>query len=294
MNYKFIILLIIIPILLYFYYIKNETFNNKIIQNKPYIWMYWENYPGKTRPVYLDICLETIQKNCSRDFNIVVLDEILVYNYLPNLRKDLSDKLNINQKTDIIRIELLYKYGGIWMDFDTIVTRNLLPIIKKLKKWDFVGFGCHTGYNCSNGHPKPANWVMASNKNTELMKIIKETQNKIFQLYTKDQLKINYHILGRTTLWNTIQYLQQHNNWDYYHWDSKCLERDSIGNILRNDRTISYEDIDKKCLNKMLFVPIYNSAPGFPKWFLKLTRQQLLNSDMLISKLFRLSLGIKN
>ena len=53
---------------------------------------------------------------------------------------------------------------------------------------------------------------------------------------------------------------------------------------------ISNEDIDRKCLDKLLFVPIYNTAPGFPKWFKKMSKQQLLNKNFLISKFFRLSL----
>ena len=33
------------------------------------------------------------------------------------------------------RIKLLYEYGGVWLDTDTIVMRNLAPIMKKLENW---------------------------------------------------------------------------------------------------------------------------------------------------------------
>ena len=37
------------------------------------IFMYWETLPGKTKPTYLDLCYETILKNCSQDFKIHML-----------------------------------------------------------------------------------------------------------------------------------------------------------------------------------------------------------------------------
>ena len=103
--------------------------------------------------------------------------------------------------------------------------------------------------------------------------------------------KVNYHILGRSLLWKSINYLLKYNHdWNYYHYDSKCIERDSNGKKLINKRSLSNENIDKQCINKYLFIPIYNTAPGFPKWFRDMNKTELLNSNMLISKLFRKSL----
>ena len=57
----------------------------------------------------------------------------------------------------------------------------------------------------------------------------------------------------------------QRQNWDYYHYNSYC-RRDSSFNKYVNKRLISDEDHDVKCEHS-LFVPIYNTAPGFPDWF---------------------------
>ena len=77
--------------------------------------------------------------------------------------------------------------------------------------------------------------------------------------------------------------------WDYYHYDSKCLERDSNFKKIRNNRLLSDEDLDQKCINDSLFIPIYNTAPGFPEWFKNLSKNEILERNMLISKLFRKS-----
>jgi len=266
-------------------YTKYNKYNN--------IWLYWENKPGKTKPEYLKLCEESVYKHCSEDFRIYLLDENTVYDFLPNLRKDIN-QLTIPQKTDYIRLHLLNKYGGIWLDSDILVMQNLLPIVYKLNNYDFVGFGCHYR-NCSKGgYGSPANWVMASKKNGILIDKCINNCDKILKKNTMQFLnnKSNYFKLGRNIIWDQIKYCKKNiKNWDYYHFDSKCLERDSNHVKIRNKRLISKENIDPKCENKMLFIPIYNTAPGFPKWFLNLNKEQLLKQNLLISKLFRKSLN---
>ena len=69
-----------------------------------------------------------------------------------------------------------------------------------------------------------------------------------------------YHLLGRETLWSEIKYLQTNDKqWNYYHYDSKCIERDSKNKKLYNNRAISNENIDEHCQDKYLFIPIYNT-----------------------------------
>ena len=180
------------------------------------------------------------------------------------------------------------------MDSDIIVIRNLYPILHKLKEYDYVGFGCH--YKKCNintiGYPKPANWVMGSRMNGKLVSKCLDSANSLLDTNPSIFSK-KYHALGRNLLWTSIDILLKEDKyWNYYHYDSKCIERDSDGNKLINKRSLSNEDIDQKCMDKYLFIPIYNTAPGFPKWFRDMDRNRLLNSSMLISKLFRTSLSV--
>lgn len=292
----YIIIIIILLIVCYIYYknsIKIDTFiSTKNTKLPNYIWLYWENKPNTIKPVYLNLCFETIKKHNSNNFKIYLLDQTTIYKFIPNIRNDLDKYLTIPQKADYIRLLLLEKYGGIWLDSDIIVIRNLYPILLKLKEYDYVGFGCHSKY-CNintNGYPKPANWVMVSRKNGKLVSKCLASANNMLDTNPSIFSK-NYHMLGRNLLWNSINILLKEDKyWNYYHYDSKCIERDSNGNKLINRRSLSNEDIDNKCIDKYLFIPIYNTAPGFPKWFRIMDRKKLLNSSMLISKLFRKSL----
>lgn len=285
MNTLILILIIILIIIIFIKLLfQNENFFDSA---KPHIWMYWENKPGKDKPKFLQLCYQTIQKKCQNSFNIILLNEKTVYNYLPNLRNDLDKYLSIPQKADYIRLSLLYKYGGIWIDSDTIVIKDLKPLWNKTKEYEFIGFGC-IGSNCKNlesGYPKPSNWVMISRKSGVLMKeCLKEAD---LLLKNKPNIfKKEYHIIGRKLLWSKIKVLLKTKKWNYLHMPSKCIERDSIGNKYVNRRLISDEDYDKKCKDKIYFLPVYNTAPGFPKWFLNLSKNELLKSNMLISKMF--------
>jgi len=107
---------------------------------------------------------------------------------------------------------------------------------------------------------------------------------------TPFMLKLNYHCLGKDLLWQHIVKLAATKTWSYYHVSSRCLERDSQGRKLTNDRMISNEDIDTACKSKLIFIPVYNTAPGFPNSFLEMSEKELMASNMLISKYFRLAL----
>lgn len=293
----YLILVLIFSICILFSFKKyNENFINKYSKiNRPYIWLYWENINNKIRPKYLDLCYETILKNCSNSFNIILLNEKNIVEYLPNIRKDLSDKLvKIPMKVDYYRYNLLYKYGGIWIDFDTIIIKDLLPIYNLLRKYDYIGFGCY--YNnkiClkKTGYPNPANWVLISRKKNIMFKKCIDECDRLLDKYSANFFKKNYHIFGKNLLPMAIKFC--HDNipdWKYLHFPSKCIERNSSGIKLTNELLISNSEIDTNCKKHYYFVPIYNTSPGFPSWFKNLSKVNIIKSNTLISKLFRYAL----
>ena len=212
MIYTIIFLLVVFL----FIYLKNKKYKNSDNFNK--IWLYWENENNSVKPEYLNLCYKTVLKNCSKNFKIHLLNEKTVYDYLPELRKDINKKLLLPQKTDYIRYNLLYNYGGIWLDSDIIVLNDLSIIIDKLNKYDFVGFGSNST-NTKNGYPYPSVWAFAAQKNTTLMKNCIDNCDKYLDLYNESYLKSNYHIFGRLNLWKNIKLLLE-KNWKYYHFDS--------------------------------------------------------------------------
>lgn len=86
----------------------------------PVIWLYWENAENRLEP-------PEIIKRCKKiyeKYNIIILNEKTIHDYLPDLI-DCSRLLFLAQKVDYYRAKLLYEYGGIWIDFDTILLDNI-------------------------------------------------------------------------------------------------------------------------------------------------------------------------
>ena len=268
--------------------IQNHNFkmDNKT-NGKPKIWMYWETPVNTTKPAYIELCQESVMRNCRKDFDVIMLSPDNIEIYLGKLPNEIQG-LRIPQKADYIRLLALYRYGGIWLDSDIIVFRTLLPLMDPLQVYDFAGFGCHRG-DCetrTRGYGKPANWAMIARPNSILMKMCLDKARHIYRYFNLN-LPQNYHKLGRELLWSQIMKLEK-SVWSYHHFDSKCIERDVHGKKYINERFLSEtEEINLSC--NSYFIPMYNTAPGFPSWFIKLSREEILSSNMFISKLLHYS-----
>ena len=88
------------------------------------IFSYWE--PKQNIPYYLQLCVETWKKFLP-GFPIIILDNSSIRNYIDidsygaNL---FSGKFFLPQIADAIRAMLLEKYGGIWLDLDTVILND--------------------------------------------------------------------------------------------------------------------------------------------------------------------------
>jgi hypothetical protein len=257
--------------------------------------MYWETLPGKKKPGYIDLCIESVKFNCGKCFDIRVLDNKTIYKYLPEVKNiDLSN-LNLPQKVDYYRYCLLEKYGGVWLDADILVVKCICPFYNKLKNNDYVGFGC--GFNkgtCTrsmNGHSKPLNWFMISKKNTDFIKCVKTKATNKINYYNNIQKQIPYHDIGKVLLHECYNDLNKNNKWDYEHVSSKCQEYDSSGNKLNNIMIdFNWED----CIDDRIFFPLYNTAPGYPDWFKNLSKEELKENDSYLKPIIKMAFIQKN
>ena len=304
-----LILLIILTIILIIIFCFLNTLNsNKSTENfetktPKIIWTYWENLNGATEyPTHIKLCLETFYKHLS-NYQIIVLDQNLIKQYLPNVRNDF-DQLLIAQKVDYYRIALLEKYGGIWIDADTIIMRNFDEIFEKLDSgYDFVGFGC-TGVICFNGKYRPSNWLLASKKNGLLMKTTLDLLNNKLNLI-KSEIAYNnnnnnnnnnygYHDFGKLVIWQAIDILKKNNNYDYYHYGAEYDgSRDSDGYWIETSRHFDTKNIKLIDESKLFLVFLTNSGINEQQpWVATTTRDKLLNGPYWISKYFRKSLNL--
>lgn len=96
------------------------------------VWLQGE----ENAPEIVKACFRSIRRNCSQQ--LVVLDGTTLGKWIqlpaPILRKWREGKIRPAHFTDICRTELLYRYGGIWLDATAFVMR---PVPEEILAEDF-------------------------------------------------------------------------------------------------------------------------------------------------------------
>ena len=100
------------------------------------IWQYWET--RGTKPKFIDRLRELAKKNSGVD-TVLVTPETLRF-YLPQLPDSILQIEELAHKADMIRTMLVMSHGGMWLDSDTIVPRDLNWLFDLLANYEFVGF----------------------------------------------------------------------------------------------------------------------------------------------------------
>ncbi len=94
------------------------------------IWLYWNN--PSDMPQMVRSCISLIRKN-SNGCSVVVVSEDTVGDYLQLddvvWEKYRAGKISRTHFSDIVRIALLYHYGGVWMDCTMLLTRPLPSVV---------------------------------------------------------------------------------------------------------------------------------------------------------------------
>ena len=295
---------VIILIVLIIHYYKNNTIyeNNtsKKISNKLEVWLYldtedkyWSNFSNKTKniPDYLLLCLKTIFQNSGKNVNIITNHNVT--KYLSNIdTKILNDKTVPSiYKNYYISTAILYTYGGIWLVPNMILFKNIDYIETKLQEFNFVAFGCSNNkYMCNNNHLSPNLGVFASQKGNPLMKHCFTKINEYFN----DNINYNYEFQNdiKNIILDELKHMVNNNIIKYYQIDSYHNgKRDSKNKLIKVDNLLStnntvfrYEPvfvlIDRDELDKN---SIYS-------WFNNMNKEQIINSNLWISSLFRKAL----
>ncbi len=122
------------------------------------LWSYWQ---GGTPPLLVQRCFDHWRR-LHPHFEIRILDERGVLQYLPAIPAAL-DGASAAKRADWIRLELLRRHGGIWLDASTILTQPLDWVLQEQARTgaDFVGYYLQQ-YTSVPDRPVVENWFMAA------------------------------------------------------------------------------------------------------------------------------------
>ncbi|WP_139420673.1 glycosyltransferase family 32 protein [Chryseobacterium mulctrae] len=149
------------------------------------IWIYWD--PIKDSPL-VDICLQQIQI-LHPDYKVNIVNKDTLSSFLQNVPQK-NDALPFANYSDIIRLALLEKYGGIWIDASILITNNLDWVFnfKNDYKTDVIGFFADF-ITTDLDFPILETWFLAASKNNHF---IKDWYYEYLSCYTSDNPEVYY------------------------------------------------------------------------------------------------------
>jgi|GEM_PF-494146 len=173
------------------------------------IWSYW-NSP--TLPLFVQRCMATWTRHCP-DFSIRILNDGNLAEYLPDFPRK-TPHLSPPKRADWIRMELMARYGGIWLDATIVLTRPLDWAIQEQRQSgaDFVGYWID-GLTSNHSFPVIENWFLAAPPGSPFMadwhrefvdNALHNAKEYIARLRTRDDFKAIIHNIP------TLEYLSCH------------------------------------------------------------------------------------
>lgn len=215
---------------------QNTHWEEKTLPKK--IWWCWLQ-GEKDIPELPSICLKSLRRNL-KDYkiNIITLDNLKKYVVLP---EEIYNKYNIGwisgaQFSDIIRLALLAKYGGIWIDSTVYCTDNkLMKIIENNNMFMFQNV-----MTTNSDVIKMSSWLMASKKQNpyivEASRLLIDYH--IRNSYTEDyflcHLILTMLISKYQDIWNEMDILNNINPHVMQYMLNKPYSKEDFDRITRN------------------------------------------------------------
>ena len=179
------------------------------------IYGYWDNLEGNS---VIISHINTWHRNIAPDWEIIILNQNNVKNYVSKEFMDRYQNLNSVRFSDFLRLELLKNNGGVWMDVSTIVTngRFLDEYYNEMHKnrYDVCVYE-YKEKTVEPDRPYLENWFIMAPKNSKYIIDLYKEFDRAFEMgflkYKKEVL-----IPSKTNLKNTIgnegdrTYLMQH------------------------------------------------------------------------------------
>lgn len=252
------------------------------LPDKMNVWQYWENKPDKKMPEYIKLCMNSVKKASDIEgLNYIRLspDNLSEYINVADLPANWYKLDQIAHKADYVRAIVLYKYGGLWLDADTLVQSQLKPLLDDLQKADWVVF--------ADEKEEFSIGIMAIRKESPLLKQwIEKMTEKLANSSKFEWTELGYDILyplwkdwkeQQKTLWRAKIYEDQQTCFPllWNEWEQFFMERPCDFLYRKNQPVIVF----------------YNAL--FPNWFKELSEREfndfVKSSQTVIADLFRRS-----
>ena len=287
-------------------FILNKKQSNDIkLFTKPFIWIHldntinarnWESFNSRSskelNKPYVSYCIDSIVSKCGNEFNVCLIDDDSFSKLLNNWNIDLSriDEVNKEKLRKLAISKVLYNYGGMVVPASFICLKSLKSLYYKHIKSTSM-FACetldHTAYTTKTVYVPDTDFIGCKKRSDEI---------KHYSEWLEKAISIDYS--SEMTFNNTpSKYLnEQVKQRKITLVDGKLIGiKDETGNQVAIEDLFNTKYI--QFIDNLLGINVPDKEISLRhsyNWINKITIQDLLNSDLLISKYLLLTNDEKN
>lgn len=170
------------------------------------IWLFWWQGIDENSPEIIKSCINSIKQNMPNN-EIIILDKNNLSKFieLPDYILEKVDKkiITLTHLSDIVRVSLLAKYGGLWLDSTIYMTQSI--------KEDLLNFKFYTNrlpykdeYKIYVSNARWSSFFLFATKNNPL---VINLQNIFFEYWKTHNIIINYLFIDYaiSTLYKNVE-----------------------------------------------------------------------------------------
>lgn len=261
-------------------------------KNPKRIFAYWVNQSGSSVPPYIQLCMQTWYEHIP-DLELVILNHENLFKWIdPYFDMRAFTALSLPMQSDIVEYSVLYQHGGIFLDSDTILTRDIFAEIEKFERNKIYFFGnpeqrwVHIGFIACLKARNKGLLLCVEQEKALLRELIEKGNmeiewctfgNRVIDKVIHGDLSDNVRILDRIKEGAILEasYLPGKNTYEDY------------VNFYFTQTGIPFDDI----LDKIKFGLVYLHNSWTPNEYKALSHDEILKNDLPISRLLKHALG---
>lgn len=146
------------------------------------IFAMWDYHPNKV-PFFIQKDLESWDKHShGRCGSPVLINNTNIKDYIPDLPAEYFRLPDHGARSDVIRYALIYHHGGIYMDTDILILKDLNEVLDKVTVGDYDLISYARNKNCKAFSSN----FLAGRKNSHFMKAVWEAQKEALRSHCED------------------------------------------------------------------------------------------------------------
>lgn len=174
----------------YYKIIENRKPTQKM-KKSDYVWVFW--YQGiENAPLLVKKCIDSIKTTFKKKKLVIITkDNYKKYVEFPDyiMKKFEKGLISFTHFSDLLRIELLAKYGGIWCDSTLLFTGEIPDYVEDADLFVFK----NVSLDRDDASPIVASsWFMAAKSNND---IIEATRDLLYDYHKKEKVLKNYFLI---------------------------------------------------------------------------------------------------